>query len=85
MDLVKEIPKNEPGINQNNIFAVLHLWNQEKEKESMDSTKWGVAICTVDGQRCVEVISDLSSHSSTAEPLSYTPNTPYDASTLKKN
>uniref|UniRef100_A0A3Q3ECN3 glutaminase n=1 Tax=Labrus bergylta TaxID=56723 RepID=A0A3Q3ECN3_9LABR len=23
---------------------------QEKEKESMDSTKWGVSICTVDGQ-----------------------------------
>ncbi|XP_068579601.1 glutaminase liver isoform, mitochondrial [Cebidichthys violaceus] len=24
---------------------------QEKEKESMDSTKWGISICTVDGQR----------------------------------
>ncbi|XP_041652090.1 glutaminase liver isoform, mitochondrial [Cheilinus undulatus] len=24
---------------------------QEKEKESMDSTKWGVSVCTVDGQR----------------------------------
>lgn len=66
MDLVqKKIQRMNLELTKTTFLLFL---NQEKEKESMDSTKWGVAICTVDGQRCVEVISDLSSHSFVFHP-----------------
>lgn len=49
-------PADQQKLRHPNDFDTIMYWcNQEKGKETKEDTKWSISICTVDGQRLVQL------------------------------